>query len=83
MRCPKCDSDAIVQVASHNYPFTSVVPFIFGIWSWFFMALLPARFTCRACQTTFKRYTPSRLVLLILFIILLFLPILLILIQSL
>ncbi len=78
-RCPICGSDSITQIASHNYPVTSVVPFIFGIWSWLFLALLPARFACRTCRTTFRRYTPGRLIPLLLFLpfILLFIVLLL------
>ncbi|CAN5526327.1 hypothetical protein BH09VER1_BH09VER1_22640 [soil metagenome] len=42
-----------------------------------------ARFACRTCEATFRRYTPGRMMVLILFIILLISPFLFLLILSL
>jgi hypothetical protein len=55
------------QIASHNYPVSSTFPALFGIYSWFFIAMLPARFSCRSCGTTFRHYTVGRALVLVLF----------------
>jgi hypothetical protein len=58
IQCPKCSATSgIVRVSAHNEPLSSVFPAVFGTMLFLILPLLPSKFRCKECSSTFRKYT--------------------------